>query len=236
MNLCHFFQNSIFTARKRSLWRLCFYRYVSGHRGEGMCYPSTPCSRSRGGGGIPVCLAGLQAHTQGGSLGGFGGGVSRPTPKAKLRGIWSRPIAKGEVEGDLFQAHSQGGSWGGSGPGPHPRGKLRGIWPGGCLLRGWRPPVTATAAGGMHPTGMHSCPEMKLSIITIRTFKGFVLFQKRTTYSSRRKYVWGLSLRKQLSGWYHVISLIKDQPCRARTHARVSINVVKTPGEVSSAH
>ena len=33
-----------------------------------------------------------------------------------------------EVEGDLVQAHTQGGSWGGSGPGPHPRGKLRGIW------------------------------------------------------------------------------------------------------------
>ena len=41
-----------------------------------------------------------------------------------------------------------------------------GLAPGGCLLqrgsdpRGvvWRPPpVTATAAGGMHPTGMHSC-------------------------------------------------------------------------------
>ena len=30
----------------------------------------------------------------------------------------------------------------------------------GCLLQGcvcvWRPPVTATAAGGTHPTGMHS--------------------------------------------------------------------------------
>ena len=55
--------------------------------------------------GIPACLAaGLQ------------GGVSRPTPK-------------GEVEGDLVQAHSQVGSWrGGSGPGPQPRGELRGIW------------------------------------------------------------------------------------------------------------
>ena len=42
----------------------------------------------------------------------------------------SRPTPKGEVEGDLVQAHSQGGSWGGSGPGPHPRGKLRGNWPG----------------------------------------------------------------------------------------------------------
>ena len=29
---------------------------------------------------------------------------------------------------------------------------------GGCLLWGvWRPPVTATAAIGTHPTGMHSC-------------------------------------------------------------------------------
>ena len=33
-------------------------------------YPNLPCSRSRGGrGGIPTCLAGFQAHTQGGSWG-----------------------------------------------------------------------------------------------------------------------------------------------------------------------
>ena len=42
-----------------------------------------------------------------------------------------------------------------------------GLLLGGCLLRGgsvpggvcawWRPPGTATAAGGTHPTGMHSC-------------------------------------------------------------------------------
>ena len=84
------------------------------------------------GSGIPACLAGFQAHTQGGSLGGSGWGVSKPTPK-------------GEVEGDLVQAHSQGGSWGGSAPGGVP------AW--GC---GETPP-TATAAGGTHPTGMHSC-------------------------------------------------------------------------------
>ena len=31
--------------------------------------------------------------------------------------------------------------------------------PGGCLVRGGcgDPPVTATAAGGTHPSGMHSC-------------------------------------------------------------------------------
>ena len=64
-----------------------------------------------------------------------------PHPRGKYRGIWprggvSRPTPKGEVEG-------------GSGPGPHPRGKLRGIW-------SRHPPVMATAAGGAHPTGMHS--------------------------------------------------------------------------------
>ena len=62
-------------------------------------YPSMPCSRSPvGGGGIPACLAGFQAHTQGGSWGRSGwGGSPGPHPR---------------------------GSWGGSGqggsPGPHP--------------------------------------------------------------------------------------------------------------------
>ena len=98
-------------------------------------------------------------------------GVSRPTPKGeveggcgpgpqprgKLRGIWSRPTAKGEVEGDLVQegclvpglpARGVPGSGGLGVPGPR-----------GCLVRngGCRPPGTATAAGGTHPTGMHSC-------------------------------------------------------------------------------
>ena len=61
---------------------------------------------------VPACLAGFQAHTQGGSLGGSAGGssgphprgklrgiCSRPTLNGKLRGIWSRPTPKGEVEG-----------------------------------------------------------------------------------------------------------------------------------------
>ena len=38
-----------------------------------------------------------------------------------------RPTPKGENEGDHVQAHTQGRNWGGSDPGPHPRGKLRGI-------------------------------------------------------------------------------------------------------------
>ena len=59
-----------------------------------------------------------------------------PQPRRKLRGIRSRPTPKGEIKGDHIQAHTQGGNWGGSGPDP---------------------PTTTTAAGGMHPTGMHSC-------------------------------------------------------------------------------
>ena len=56
-------------------------------------------------------------------------------------------------------------------PGPHPRGKLRGLtWGEGSpgphrgvsqhALRQTPPQQTATAAGGMHPTGMHSCLEL----------------------------------------------------------------------------
>ena len=70
---------------------------------SGGCYPSMPCSRSRG----VVSQHALQ--------------VSRSTPK-------------GEVEGDLVQVHSQGGRGGCS------RGVVE------------TPPVTATAAGGTHPT------------------------------------------------------------------------------------
>ena len=39
-----------------------------------------------------------------------GGGSPGPHPRVKLRGIWSRLTEGGEVEGDLVQAHSQGGS------------------------------------------------------------------------------------------------------------------------------
>ena len=75
-----------------------------------------------GGGGIPPCIAGLQAHTQ------------------------------GEVEGSGL-----GGS-----PGPHPGGKLRGLQAHTLgvsqhALRQTPPQQMDTAAGYMHPTGMHSC-------------------------------------------------------------------------------
>ena len=59
---------------------------------------------------------------------GFGPGPD-PVPGPR-GGAWSwegvsRLTTKGEIEGDLVQAHNQGGSWGGSGPGQHPREKLR---------------------------------------------------------------------------------------------------------------
>ena len=91
-------------------------------------YPSMPCSRSRGG-AIPACIAGGIPACLAAGLGGW-------------RGIWSRsrPTATGEVEGGLV--------WGG------------GAWPGVCLLQGvpgGDTHPTTTAAGGTHPTGMHSC-------------------------------------------------------------------------------
>ena len=58
------------------------------------------------------------------------------------------------LAGGGFQAHTQGGSWG-----VWPRGVSRptpgGVYP--SMYWGRPPPGTATAEGGMHPTGMHSC-------------------------------------------------------------------------------
>ena len=80
----------VITARRRSLGKVMLLQ-VPGRGGGGVW--------SRGG-LLPVCLAGFQAHTQGGSLGRI----------YLAGGIWSRPTPKGGVEGDLVQAHTQGGS------------------------------------------------------------------------------------------------------------------------------
>ena len=65
--------------------------------------------------------------------------VSRPTPRGKLRGLaW----------GGGLQAHT----WGS--PDPHLGGVSQ------HALR--QTPPTATAAGGTHPTGMHSCLNRKM--------------------------------------------------------------------------
>ena len=60
----------------------------------------------------------------------------------------SRPTPKGESEGDLVRGCLLQGV---------PALGMPAL--GGCLpLEGvWRPPVTATAVVGTHPTGMHSC-------------------------------------------------------------------------------
>ena len=102
-------------------------------------------------GGIPACLVGLQAHTQGGSWGVWPGGSPGPHPGGSW-GVWfgglqahtwgvSR-LTRGGLQAHTWmglQAHTQGGI-----PActetdtPHPQ-------------------QTATATGGTHPTGMHSC-------------------------------------------------------------------------------
>ena len=78
--------NEIITARKRSLQRLCFYTCLSVHGGYPSMpcrwYPSMPC-RSPGG-CIPACLAGFQAHTQGGAWGVWPGGYPGPHPRGKV--------------------------------------------------------------------------------------------------------------------------------------------------------
>ena len=85
-------------------------------------YPSMPCSRSPG-------------------------GSPGPHPRGKWRGIWSRPTAKGEIEGGIWFR-------------PTAKGEIEGdlVWGGacsrGCLVK--TPPRTATDAGCTHPTGMHS--------------------------------------------------------------------------------
>ena len=75
-------------------------------------------------------------------------------------GAWSRGAAPGEVRGrgGLLPARefcSQQGGVGGSVPGLPGRG---GSGPRGVPV-GEPPPRTATAEGGTHPTGMHSCLE-----------------------------------------------------------------------------
>ena len=119
-----------------------------------------------GGGGVPACIAGgipacLAVGLQGGVVSQHALQVSRPTPRGEVegdlvRGI-SRPTPKGEVEGDLARGVSRptpGGvcSWNGL----LPRGGLvpGGAWSGGLC---GDPSGMATAAGGTHPTGMHSC-------------------------------------------------------------------------------
>ena len=101
-----------------------------------------PGGRFRG-----LAWRGLQAHTQGEVEGSGLGEVSRPTPRGEVEGSGLGGVSRPMPVGD-FQAHTGGGS-----PGPHPGGCIP-----ACTETDTPPPQqTATAAGGMHPTGMHSC-------------------------------------------------------------------------------
>ena len=64
---------------------------------------------------------------------------------------------------DLGGVCSLGGAWsGGSGPGGSGSRGVPGL--GGAW---WRPTRIATAAGGTHPTGMHSCTFKKIYIFLL---------------------------------------------------------------------
>ena len=116
------------------------------------------CPRGQGS-GIPACLAGGNPAC----LAGLQGGVCVSQHALQV----SRPTPKGELEGS---------DWGGA-PGPHPRVGLQAhTW--GCLqahtqvggvsqhvLRLTRH-LTANAAGGTHPTGMHSY--LKINALNVR--------------------------------------------------------------------
>ena len=122
--------------------------------GEGcVWYPSMPC-RSPGGGSVyPSMPCRFPGPHPRGSLWGLAGGVSRPT----------------HMVGGL-QAHtggSPGRQPGGGSSGPHP-GVSRPTPGGGGIsqhaLRQTPLRLTATAAGGTHLTGMHSCCELSCSL------------------------------------------------------------------------
>ena len=154
---------------------MCTARYPSM---QCRWYPSIPCSRSPGG-WYPSMPCRFPGPHQGG----------------KLRGIWlrgvSRPTTKGDVEEDLVSGVS---------PGPHPGGYL--LQKGGLCSRGGveTPPVTATAAGGTHPTGMHSC--LSIGLIQIHTDTQWI-------YLTHKSYIWCLPTERsrkhiEVEGFYCV--------------------------------
>ena len=102
-------------------------------------------------------------------------------------------LGQGNIFGSMCKEFCS--QWGGGKfPGPHPRGKLKGLvggspgphlggypslrwggWspgpgPGGCIpacTEADTPQQTGTAAGGTHPTGMHSCVTLNIVKVTL---------------------------------------------------------------------
>ena len=168
-------------------------------------YPSMPCSRSPRG-WYPSMRCRFPGPHPGGSWEGSGGGGSTgPQSRGKLRRIWPGGL----------QVHTQGESWRGSGRGqgclqaniqgvskPTPRGYLlqRGVSAPGAMWRPPPPPMTATAAIGTHPTGMHSC--LSIGLIQIHTDTQWI-------YLTHKSYIWCLPTERsrkdiEVEGFYCV--------------------------------
>ena len=123
---------AIFSVCKRSLRRLCFYTCLSF------------CSRGEG----------LSRPRSREEVGGSGQRVSRPRPRGRLGG--SEGVCPGGCPGPGPGAGIQ--AQGGRCPGPG-----GGVCLSQYALRQTPPPQQmATAADGMHPTGIHSCSLMFL--------------------------------------------------------------------------
>ena len=127
-------------------------------------YPSMPCSRSLGGGWYPSMPCKFPG----------------PHPWGKLRGLAGVGGLQAQTWGGL-QVHTWVVSWptpGGGSPGPHPRGVSRPT-PGGCIpacTEADPHPPTATAAGGTHPTGMHSCCSISSGQMSIKDIDTVVMY------------------------------------------------------------
>ena len=87
--------------RPQRSWGKVMFLHMSAilFAGEGVVSQHALQQVSRGD-GIPACLAGFQAHTQG-EVEGSGQGVSRPTPKGEVEGSG--------LGGGGLQAHTLGG-------------------------------------------------------------------------------------------------------------------------------
>ena len=103
------------------------------------------------------------------------GGVPAPggrVPGPRV-GVWSWRVPGPRGDAWSWGASGPGGawsqgvcSWGVSGPGGVPG-------PGGCLVE----TPLATAAGGTHPTGMHSCCGLSLKTLSGKKVKRVWLFR-----------------------------------------------------------
>ena len=120
----------IFTVRKRSLRRLCFYTCLSvipftgGGGGVGACAAGGVCLGPDPGRRLRGLAGGLSMPRSRGEVKGSGWGVSRPKPRVEVEGSGrgvSMPMPRGEVKGS---------GWGCLGP--HP-GERLGVWLGGGL-------------------------------------------------------------------------------------------------------